>query len=193
VRLYQSLSIGLHGALMLARGQHRGLLFMEAGARGVARSFWALPMCLPSVLYMVTLDWRNGALPPHALLILLRQAMVFGAAWLAFAVFSHRIAPRVRRGHLWPSMIVAWNWCQVPENMLLVLGTVPGTLGAPHLVDQVAQVATFGWALWIEWFAIRLAFSAGPLLATWLVMLDQTFGILFLVLDQAVVQAFGAG
>ncbi len=185
MRLYQSLSVSLHGALMLARGHARGILLMEIDPKGVARSFWAIPMALPSVLYMATLDWPNGVAPPHALLLLARHGLVFLVAWLAFAAFTHRLAPRVHRAHLWAPMIVAWNWCSVPENMLLVLGTIPGTLGAPHIVDQVAQVATFGWALWIEWFAIRLAFGAGPLLATWLVLVDQSIGVLVTLLDLA--------
>lgn len=185
---YQSMSVSLHGALMIARGQARGVLLMDIEPRGIARSFWAIPMSLPSVLYLATLDWPNGAPPPHVLAELARQGMTFVVAWLAFAAFTHRMAPRLNRAHLWAPMIVAWSWCNVPENMLLVLGTIPGTFGAPHIVDQVAQVATFGWALWIEWFAFRLAFGAGPLLAVWLVMVDQSIGIFFMVLDQLLVR-----
>lgn len=170
---------------MLARGQARGILLMEIDPRGVARSFWAIPMALPSVLYMATLGWPIGKPPPHPFLLLGRHGLVFLVAWLAYAAFTHRIAPRFRRAHLWAPMIVAWNWCSVPENMLLVVGTIPGTLGAPHIVDQVAQVAAFGWALWIEWFAIRLAFGARPLLATFLVLVDQSIGILVTLLDTA--------
>ena len=167
--------------MMLARGQPRGILLMEIDPKGVARSFWAIALALPSVLYMATLGWSD--VTPHPFLLLGRHGLMFLVAWLAFAAFTHRMAPRFRRAHLWAPMIVAWNWCSVPENMLLVMGTIPGTLGAPHIVDQVAQVATFGWALWIEWFAIRLAFGAGPVLATWLVLVDQSIGVLVTLLD----------
>lgn len=184
---YQSMSVSLHGALMLARGQARGILLMEIDPLGVARSFWAIPMALPSVLYLATLDWPDGTPPPHVLVELARHGLTFSVAWLAFAVFTHRLAPYLKRAHLWAPMIVAWGWCGVPENMLLVLGTIPGTLGAPHIVDQAAQVVTFGWAVWIEWFAFRLAFGAGPLLAVWLVMVDQSIGMLFMVLDRALI------
>jgi hypothetical protein len=176
--LLPSLSASLHGALLLGRGKAHGVLLMESDARGVARSFWALFFALPSVVYLATTDWPPNTVPPHAVLLLVRHAAVFVVAWLGFAVFSHRVAARMGRAPLWPRMIVAWNWCGVPENMLLVVGVLPGAMGAPHIVDQVAQVATFGWALWIEWFAIRLAFSAGPLLAAWLVMVDQSIGVL---------------
>ncbi len=182
--LYKSLSVSLHGAMMLARGQARGILLMNFDARGIARSFWAIPMALPSVLYLATLEWPHGSPSPHALLDLVRQGLIFVLGWLAFAALTHLIAPRLNRAHLWVPMIVAWSWCNVPEAMLMVLGTIPGTLGAPPIVDQAAQVATFGWALWIEWFALRLAFGAGPLLAVWLVMVDQSIGLLLVVLDK---------
>ena len=182
---YQSLSLSLHGALMLARGQVRGILLLQFDPAGVARSFWAIPMALPSVLYLATLDWTTAAPPPHPFLMLTRQGLTFLVSWLAFAAFTHRIAPRLKRAHLWAPMIVAWNWCSVPENLLMVLGTLPGTLGAPHMVDQAAQVATFAWAIGIEWFAFRLAFGAGPLLAVWLVLVDQSIGLLVIVLSQA--------
>ena len=182
---YQSMSVSLHGALMLARGQARGMLLMDIDTKGIARSFWAIPMSLPSVLYLATLDWPNGVPPPHVVADLARQGLSFVVAWLAFAAATHAIAPRLKRSHLWVPMIVAWSWCNVPENMLMVLGTIPGTLGAPHILDQVAQVATFGWALWIEWFAFRLAFGAGPVLATWLLLMDQSIGMAVMVLDRA--------
>ena len=181
--LSQSISAGLHGALLLARGQGRGILLIEADPFGVTRSFWAIPFSLPAVLYMAVMDWKTGAPPPHAFQILARHTIVFVVAWLAFAVVSHRVAPRFKRAHLWPQMISAWNWCGVAENLLLVVGFVPGLLGVPHIVDQAAQAATFGWALWIEWFAIRLAFGAGPLLAAWLVMVDQSIGLLLTLLS----------
>ena len=35
-----------------------------------------------------------------------------------------------------------------------------------------------GWALWLEWYATRLAFGVGPLNAVGLVLLDQSIGIM---------------
>jgi hypothetical protein len=181
--LLPSLSASLHGALLLGRGKAHGVLLMQADARGVARSFWAIFFALPSVAYIATTEFPSDMHRPAAFLFLIRHLTVFVVAWLGFAVFSHRLAGRIGRGPLWPRMIVAWNWCGVPENMLVFLGVLPGALGAPHIVDQVAQVATFGWAIWIEWFVFRLTFGAGPLLAVWLVMVDQSIGVLVTLLS----------
>ncbi len=181
---YQSMSVSLHGAMLLARGQARGVLMMDIAPSRVARCLWAIPLSLLPVLYLATLDWPNSVAGSTIVVTLVRESLIFAVAWLAFMVITHRIALGLNRGPLWAPMIVAWAWCNVPENLLMVLGTLPGTLGAPHIVDQVAQIVTFGWALWIEWFAFRVTFRIGPLLAVWLVMIDQSTGLFFTVLDQ---------
>ncbi len=182
--LVRSVAFGLLGATTLAAGRVRGILWMEFDARAVARSFWAIPLALPAALYLAVLDRAPGAIAVDPFVAVVRHAAVFLVAWLAFAVFTHRVAPLLHRAQFWAPTIVAWNWCSVPENMLLVLGTLPGTFGAPPIVDQAAQIATFVWAIGIEWFVFRLTFGAGPLLAIWLVLVDQSIGLLVTVLDR---------
>jgi len=184
---YQSMSVSLRGAMLLARGQARGVLMLDIAPSGIARSLWAIPLSLLPVLYLATLDWP-AEIPASAMLTgLVRESLIFAVAWLAFMIVTHRIASGLHRANLWAPMIVAWAWCNVPENLLLVMGTLPGTLGAPHMIDQVAQIVTFGWALWIEWFVFRLAFRTGPLLAIWLLTIDQSIGVLFTALDQLLI------
>jgi hypothetical protein len=71
-----------------------------------------------------------------------------------------------------------WNWCNVIEGLIVIVGGVPGALGAPAIIDQACELTTIGWALWLEWYAIRLAFGVGPLAAVGLVLLDQSIGIM---------------
>jgi hypothetical protein len=61
--------------------------------------------------------------------------------------------------------------------LLVIIGGVPGAFGAPVVIDEVCQLITIGWALWLEWYATRLAFGVGGLTAAWLVLLDQSMGI----------------
>ena len=62
-----------------------------------------------------------------------------------------------------------------------MLGGVPGLLGAHPVLDQVAELVAVGWALWLEWYATRLALNAGPLLATYIVLVDQVIGLGFAI------------
>ena len=50
-----------------------------------------------------------------------------------------------------------WNWCNVVQYLLLVLAGLPLLLGAPDWIDQTAGLVALGWALWLEWFAARVA------------------------------------
>jgi hypothetical protein len=176
---------GLHGALRLARGRADGVALVAADMAGAARSFWALPVCLPTVVCLRLMDWAEDGRPANAGHELARDLLVFVAGWLLYAVVTHRLAPRFGRGERWPHFIAAWNWCNVVENLLLVFGGIPGLLGAPHVVDQVFQVFTMGWALWLEWYAIRLTLRVGPLLAILAVMLDLTISLMLSGFGQA--------
>jgi hypothetical protein len=168
---------GLQGALLLARGRADGATLVESDQRGAARSFWALPVCLPTVVCLRLMDWAGSGLPRDAAHDLGSNLLVFIAGWLLFAVLTHGLAPRFGRATRWPHFIAAWNWCNVVENLLLVFGGIPGLLGAPHYIDEASQLVTMGWALWLEWYAARLTFGVGPLLATLLVILDQAIGL----------------
>ena len=48
---------GLHGAFLLARGQARGLHYMEKTPEGAVRSFWAAAVCLPAFLALRLGAW----------------------------------------------------------------------------------------------------------------------------------------
>jgi hypothetical protein len=93
-------------------------------------------------------------------------------------VLSHRLVGAMGLAERWPRCIALWNWCNVIQYMLLVVFSIPGLLGAPALLDQVAQLVGLGWALWLEWFAFRLTLGIAALPAVGLVALDVAIGVL---------------
>lgn len=182
--VFGSVRLGVIGAMMLARGQSAGVLLISAGPGSIARSFWAMALSLPLVLYLYALDWRDGATPSDPALAMLRQALVFAVAWLSFMVASHAIAVRLHRRTQWRQMIVVWAWCQVPMNMLAMLSAMPAADGAPEIVSLGFAAIAQAWALWVEWFAFRLTFATGRMAAVWLVLFDWSIGILVMVADR---------
>lgn len=177
---------GLAAACQLARGRAEGLRQLEPDMASAARSFWAIPLALPPMIALRFADWANsGGMPANAGRLLLTDAMVYLVSWLAFAVFSARVAERVGRGARWPWFISIWNWCNVVGNTMLLAGMVPRLLGAPSVLDQVAEVVVVGWALWLEWYATRLALGIGPLLGAWFVVLDQMIVLAFTLAAQS--------
>jgi len=97
--------------------------------------------------------------------------------WLVFVEVTHRLAPVIGKAERWGRFIAVWNWCNVIEGVLVFVGGIPGVLGAPSVVDEAFELITIGWALWLEWYATRLAFGVGAMTAAWLVLLDQSIGI----------------
>ncbi len=173
---------GLQAALLFARGRTEGLRYLEPDQAGAARSFWALPLTMPAIVCLRLMDWVQSTPPTHAGHLLGLDLMGFVVGWLAYAVLTYHVLQSIGVGDRWPRFVAAWNWCNVIENLLLVVGSIPGLLGAPAVIGEAVQLFAIGWALWIEWFAIRQALETTVLVAVWLVVLDQAVGLVLAIL-----------
>jgi hypothetical protein len=177
---------GLSGALRLARGQADGAVLIAGDRESIVRSFWAIPLCLPSVICRLVMSWAVSGVPDDAIHAAGREVLVFVLGWLVFVELTHRVAPLIGRADRWGRFIAVWNWCNVIEGIMIVFGAIPGTLGAPDIIGQACELVTIGWALWLEWYATRLAFGVGRMTATWLVLLDQAIGVFLASLALAI-------
>ncbi len=83
----------------------------------------------------------------------------YGVGWCGFAVLSHRLVGAMGLAARWPRFIALWNWCNVVQYLLLVVFSIPGLLGAPALLDQVAQL--FGDRLGAVAGVVRVPADAG--------------------------------
>lgn len=173
---------GLHAVVLLAQGRTDGVALLRSEPSDVARSFIAMAVAVPPIVALRFLNWEAGAgVPADAARVLALDLLVYAVSWLAFAIISSRLADRLGREALWPRFLVTYNWCNVLANVMVLVGSVPGVLGAPPLLDQVSQVVVTGWALWLEWYAIRLTLRTGPLLALYFVLVDQMIGVVFTI------------
>jgi hypothetical protein len=173
---------GLRGAALLARGRPDGLRFFPGTMDDAARSFVAVAVTVPIIVGIRLIAWAENGEPASGGRILLRDMMVYAVSWMAFAIMSYRIAGTTGRTEQWPRFMVAWNWCNVVGSAIVMVGGVPSLLNVPAVVEQAAELVALGWALWLEWYVVRVAFNAGPLLAAYLVMLDQIIGLAFAIM-----------
>ena len=168
---------GLFAALRLARGCRDGVALVSGEHRTVVRSFWAIGLSLPPVIVRMLMSWAVDGVPADPVHAAGREVIVFVLGWLVFVELTHRLAPMIGKADRWGRYIVLWNWCNVVEGGMVVVGGIPGALGAPGIVDQACDLIMIGWALWLEWYATRLTLGVGILTAVWLVVLDQSIGI----------------
>jgi hypothetical protein len=172
-----SVSAGIQGALLLARGRPEGVSLVDTDRTAAIRSFWAIPLSLPAVVCLKLLDWLATGIPSNIPLELGRYLLLFLVGWLLFVWVSHHLASILNKQAQWPRFIAIWAYCSIIENTLVAIGGLPGALGAPSIVDQASELFTMGWALWLEWYAIRLSLQVGPLVALVLLIVDFVVGV----------------
>jgi len=114
------------------------------------------------------------------------QLLGYAVDWAGFALLSREVARAMGRLNVWPRYIAAWNWCQVAQYLLLVAASLPPLLHLPDIVGETTWLVASGWALWIEWYATKLALGIGGLPAAGMVLL----GFALLALIQALPGTF---
>jgi hypothetical protein len=187
--LRAQLGNGLQGALLLARGRAEGMLLVAAqetpAMQAAARSFWAAALCLPAFICLQLLDVAQAPrLPPDFAHGLALQLLGYAIDWAGFALVSRVVVRTMGRLAAWPRFIAAWNWCNVVQYLLLVAASLPPLLGAPAMLGETAWLVATGWALWIEWYATRLALGITGMQAAGLVLLDEAMGFVLLAVIQ---------
>ena len=183
---------GLQAALLLARGKPDGIGLLataegEPAMANAARSFWAAALCLPAFVCLQLIDLaQEPRLPPHAAHGLALQLLGYAIDWAGFALLTRWLTRTLWRGARWPVFIAAWNWCNVVQYLLLVVASLPPLLGMPDIVGETAWLVATGWALWLEWYATRLALDISRMQAIGLVLLDEALGFGLLAVIQTI-------
>jgi len=167
----------LNGALLLARGRADGLEHFPNDLRAASRSFWAAAICVPLYSAMVVLSWQQDRWPLDVLRSSVLEAVIFIIGWAGYAVISHAMLQGLGMGERWPRFIIVWNWVNVVQYALLLIATAPGAAGAPGWASETCQLVAQGWALWVEWYAIRLALSVSGLRAAFVMAPDVILGL----------------
>ncbi|MHA8046239.1 hypothetical protein AB3X21_06425 [Roseomonas mucosa] len=173
---------GLRGAFLLARGKAAGIAFACLSPEGAARSFWAAALCLPVFVLLRLVNGAEGEVGTDPLRFLVAELSGFVCSWTGYALASYWLAARAGLLARWPRFIAAWNWANtVQYAVLLVLLPVP-----PGMVATWLGIATFGYAMWLEWFVAREALGVNGFQAATFVALDLAISIFLAGAVQAV-------
>ncbi len=173
---------GLHGALLLARGRSEGVRYVSDDMRMAARSFSAALICAPLFVGVLLLGWMQTGAPADMPHVFALELLSFVISWAGYAVISRPVVAALRREAHWPRFIAIWNWCNVVQYALLLVATIPGALGAPFWLTETSQLVAQGWALWLEWFAIRLSLEVTGVQAAVVMTPDVLLGLVLAAL-----------
>ena len=167
----------LTGALRLAWGRPDGVERFHNDRRSAARSFWAAAVAFPFYAATVVLSWQQDRWPTavgHAAAL---EALIYLVSWAGYAVISHSLLGAMGLQQRWPRFIAVWNWVNVVQYILLLLATVPGAAHAPGMLTETCLLVAQGWAIWLEWYAIRLSLDVSGLQAALIMAPDVLLGL----------------
>ncbi|WP_426957845.1 hypothetical protein [Muricoccus radiodurans] len=165
------IAAGLQAALLLGRGEERGLRFAMLSMEGPARSFWAAIICLPAfvVIRLLTLELVTG---PR----MLAELIGFSLGWVVFPLAALPLAEASGRGPLWPLLVAGWNWANIAQYAVLVVALILEQI-LPSPLSGAVSLISFGYAVWIEWFVAKAALRiTGPRAAIF-VAIDLAIGL----------------
>ena len=154
------------------------MALMENTLPGAWRSFFAAVICLPAFLALRFFAWSDDG-PPGGDFgrPLVAEIIGYACSWLIFALLSQPLAESWGKGAQWPRFLVAWNWTNVVQYILMLSLALPGVLGAPLAVSQVLMLVGLCYAVWIEWFVVRTVLGVDGPRAAALVGLDLAIGL----------------
>lgn len=162
---------GIAGALLLARGKVDGIDAFEPTMEDARVSFLAALFCLPIFLLLRMAGGpAAGAIDPMRALV--ADLAAFVCSWAGFALASLPLAEAMGRRALWPRFIAAWNWVNLVQYVALALLSLPELLGLPGMVADTLALLGLGYAMWLQWFATRLALGLSGSRAAAFVALD---------------------
>jgi hypothetical protein len=179
------ISTGLRGAFVLARLDPGGMAYFDRSAAGFVRSYRAAIIIYPVFLLMLALPGGGDADTPSVdgFRIFLVETIGYVIGWTAFPVLMLPLSRFLGREERWLGYIIAYNWAQIPQQLLALASTLlvaGGLLPAPP-VFAVTIVAVLVYGAFIA----RVALDVSRTVATMIVLLDFTLGIFLSQVFQA--------
>ena len=165
------------GALRLASGRPDGVERFGNDVRSATRSFWAAAVAFPIYAATVVLSWQQDRWPIAVGHSAALETFIYLVSWAGYAVISHALLGALGLQQRWPRFIAVWNWVNVVQYILLLLAAVPGAAHAPAMFSETCLLVAQGWALWLEWYAIRLALEVSGLQAILVMAPDVLLGL----------------
>jgi hypothetical protein len=171
------MSLALYGAWRLARLDRGGLAYFDRSLAGVWRSFRAAAIIYPGFLVLLALSvpdeqWTRAG----AGRVVVVETIAYVIGWVGYPLLLLPITRFLGREHRVLDFIVAYNWAQILEMVLLVTisvfalsGIFPGPASVALL--YAGRIAILGY----EWFIARVALdvTGGP--ATLVVLVNFVF------------------
>ncbi len=178
VSAWTEMQLAVAGALRLAIGDRRGLGFFDISIDGFWHSFRAAFVCYPLYLLLLGIgveaaQWDAAGVTT----IVLVKTIAYVTSWAAFPLLILPLTRWLDRENRFLAFMVAYNWSQIPQTVLVALIAVDGATGllAPSTTQFAGLVATAA-VLVYEWYIARVALAVTRAQAVLVVIVDLLLG-----------------
>jgi hypothetical protein len=170
----------LLGALLLARGDARGLGCFDASLGGFWRSFRAA-----AISYPLYLGLTLGRAENPSWRVAIVETIGYVVSWTLFPLVMLSLCRRFDRDDHFFGFMTAYNWCQVPQ---IVLFSAIAALGAIGVIGEgpgaaIGLIAAAA-VLVYEWFVARVALDVSVPAAILVVAVDVILAALLHQIDE---------
>lgn len=176
---FEEASRSLFGALRLARGDRRGLDFIDRTPDGALRSFYGALLVLPIFAIIEAIQLSGRTVEAGALRILVVEALAYTIGWTAFQTVMIWLTALLQRQERYFDFLATYNWVTVvqmtvyfPVALLVGTGALP-----PGVVGALSWIVTL-LLLTYTWFALKVTLDIPGGTAVGLVVVDLVLGVM---------------
>ncbi len=175
------IAYALYGAWRLARLDPGGMSYFDRSVEGFWKSFFAALLVAPGHILLLVIELSDVELAAALPRIVVVLAIIYVMSWTAFPLAMHYLTQTMNRAAEYTGVIIANNWAQVIQILLLTpvtavarSGLLPGGLGG------LLWFAAFCAILYYSWFiartALRISGPAAVGIVAFSFVLDYTIG-----------------
>ena len=178
----------IYGAWRLAHLDPAGMNFLDRTVEGLWKSFFAAVLVAPGYLLLLLIDVSELELSAGPLRVLVVQLLIYVIIWVAFPLVMYAWAQNMGRAAEYPGFIVAYNWAQVVQMVLVLPASV---IVAGHFLPDgmipLVNLAVLLVLLGYEWFIARTALALGGPAAAGVIALAFFTGLIAKLIGMSMV------
>lgn len=173
---YPEIARSVQAALLLARGDPRGMALLDLSVEGFWRSFAAAVIVAPAYILVLLDQYRLLGWPEHPWPTAVAETASYLLGWVAFPLAAILLTRLLGLSARYVPLIVANNWSTVVQVALYTAVVLVGMILPAQLRTTALFAATLA-VLTYQWFVIRTALATTGVIALGLVVIDVLLSI----------------
>jgi|tagenome__1003787_1003787.scaffolds.fasta_scaffold20498698_2 hypothetical protein len=173
---YPEIVRSVQAALLLARGETRGMALLDLSVDGFWRSFAAAVIVAPAYLLVLLDQYRLLGWPEHVWGTVAAETTSYLLGWVSFPLAAIPLTRLLGLSGRYVPLVIANNWSTVVQVALYTTVVLVGMILPPELRTTALFAATIA-VLAYQWFVIRTALATTGATALGLVVIDVLLSI----------------